>query len=291
MSEIIWGNCIDELGKLRKNSVHLLLSDIPYGIGAEDWDVLHKNTNSGYMGTSPSQQKAGDVFKHRGKPLNGWSEADKKIPLEYYKWCKSWAKLCYDALIPGASAFIFAGRRNAHRCISALEDCGFIFKDMIAWEKEAAAHRAQRISVVYDRRKDIENARAWEGWKLGNLRHIFEPVLWFMKPYKLGGTIADNVKQYKVGAYNEKAFLRYIDKASNLIQVASEATDKGLHPTQKPLQLMKLFIELTTVEGQTVLDPFCGSGTTLLAAKELNRQYIGIELDKRYYDVTVQRVR
>lgn len=290
MNNIILGDCIKEIPKLDKNSIHLLLSDIPYGIGAEDWDVLHSNTNSAYMGTSPSQQQAGAIFKHRGKPLNGWSEADKKIPLEYYNWCKNWARACYEVLVPGASAFIFAGRRNAHRCISALEDCGFIFKDMLAWEKEHAAHRAQRVSVVYERRNDIENCQKWYGWKLGNLRPIFEPILWFMKPYKLGGTLADNLIQYGVGAYNEKAILQYIDSASNVIKIKAAKTDKGLHPTQKPLELMKLLIELTTLDGQVVLDPFCGSGSTLLAAKQLGRNYIGIEIDEGYYKIAINRV-
>lgn len=290
MNNIILGDCIEEIPRLSKNSVHLLLSDIPYGIGAEDWDVLHSNTNSAYMGTSPSQQIAGTVFKHRGKPLNGWSEADKKIPLEYYNWCKDWAKECYKILVPGASAFIFAGRRYAHRCISALEDCGFIFKDMLAWEKEQAAHRAQRASVVYERRNDFENSQKWYGWKLGNLRPIFEPILWFMKPYKLGGTLADNLIQYGVGAYNEKAILQYINSASNVIKIKAAKTDKGLHPTQKPIELMELLIELTTLEGQVVLDPFCGSGSTLLAAKRLKRNYIGIEINKVYYEIAKKRV-
>lgn len=290
MNNIILGDCVKEIPKLSKNSVHLLLSDIPYGIGAEDWDVLHSNTNTAYMGTSPSQQQAGSVFKHRGKPLNGWSEADKKIPLEYYNWCKNWAKECYEILVPGASALIFAGRRNAHRCISALEDCGFIFKDMLAWEKEQAAHRAQRVSIVYERRNDIENSQKWSGWKLGNLRPIFEPILWFMKPYKLGGTLADNLIQYEVGAYNEKAILQYIDSASNLIKIKATQNDKGLHPTQKPIKLLELLIELTTLEGQVVLDPFCGSGSTLLAAKELKRKFIGIEINKAYYEIAKRRV-
>ncbi len=290
MSNIICCDCIQELSKLKKESVHLLLSDIPYGIGAEDWDILHSNTNSAYMGTSPSQLHAGTIFKHRGKPLNGWSEADKKIPLQYYNWCKTWAKESYTALVPGASVFIFAGRRNAHRCIVAFEDCGFIFKDMLAWEKEQAAHRAQRVSVVYERRKDIENSEKWIGWKLGNLRPIFEPILWFMKPYKLGGTLADNLIQYNVGAYNEKAMQQYIGNASNVIKIKASKYDRGLHPTQKPIALMKLLIELTTIEGQTVLDPFCGSGSTLLAAKQLNREYIGMEINEAYYKIAKSRI-
>src|SRR3989442_1388350 len=76
---------------LPEASVHLILSDIPYGIGADHWDVLHNNTNSALLGTSPAQARAGAIFKRRGKPLNGWSEADRLIPTEYQRWCESFA--------------------------------------------------------------------------------------------------------------------------------------------------------------------------------------------------------
>lgn len=46
-------------------SVHLILSDIPNGLGAEDWDVMHENTNAAYLCSSPAQEKAGTVFKTR----------------------------------------------------------------------------------------------------------------------------------------------------------------------------------------------------------------------------------
>lgn len=60
--------------------------------------------------------------------------------------------------------------------------------------------------------------------------------------------------------------------------------------TRKPLDLMKLLIELTTTENQVVLYPFCGSGTTLLAAKQLNRKYIGFENIEAYYEVAKKRI-
>ena len=67
--------------------------------------------------------------------------------------------------------------------------------------------------------------------------------------------------------------------------------NKGiLHPTQKPLALIEWLIQTYTNEGDTVLDPFMGSGTTALAAKRLNRKFIGIELDKTYYNVAHQRL-
>jgi site-specific DNA-methyltransferase (adenine-specific) len=80
INTVINADSIQELDTFPDNSAHLILSDIPYGIGIDDWDVLHDNTNSAYLGSSPAQQKAGAIFKKRGKPLNGWSEADRLIP-------------------------------------------------------------------------------------------------------------------------------------------------------------------------------------------------------------------
>ena len=295
MSTVICGDSIKEIKKLNDDSVHLILSDIPYGISFDEWDVLHNNTNSALLGKSPAQNKS-SVFKTRGKPLNGWSEADKQIPLEYYQWCTKWASEWLRVLKPGASCFIFAGRRYAHRCICALEDAGFIFKDMLSWQKDAAAHRAQNVSVVFDKRNDIVNAEKWSGWKLGNLRPLFEPILWFMKPYAIGDTLTDNIIQNEVGGYNESAIKNNpllnqgLEICSNIIKCKAEKSDRGLHPAQKPISLMKYLIELTTIKGQTVLDPFCGCGSTLQAAKELDREYIGIEINPDYYNTVCKRL-
>jgi len=67
--------------------------------------------------------------------------------------------------------------------------------------------------------------------------------------------------------------------------------DKGLHPTQKSLKLMQELVKIHSNEGDVILDCFAGSGTTLLAAKNLNRQFIGIEKEKEYYDVCVERLK
>src|SRR5574344_1539929 len=290
LNSVYCADSIQKMKELEDNSVHLILSDIPYGISFDSWDVLHTNTNSALLGSSPAQEKAGAIFKKRGKPLNGWSEEDKLIAKQYYDWVSEWAPEWYRVLKPGASVFVFAGRRLAHRCICAFEDTGFTFKDLIAWDKVKAAHRAKRISVVYERRDDNASAQKWEGWKLGNLRLVCEPILWFQKPYKIGGTLADNMLENEVGAYNEQVFKKYGLKPNNIISISSTSSDTGLHPTQKPLKLMELLIELTTTENQIVVDPFCGSGTTLAAALILNRKYIGIEQDKTFYDTTVKRL-
>lgn len=62
------------------------------------------------------------------------------------------------------------------------------------------------------------------------------------------------------------------------------------HPTQKPLLLISKLIEMLTPESGTVLDPFCGSGTTALACKELGRNYICIEKELEYYQIACNRI-
>lgn len=65
---------------------------------------------------------------------------------------------------------------------------------------------------------------------------------------------------------------------------------KGVHPAEKPLDLIKKFIQVGSPEGATVLDCFMGSGTTGVACKELNRNFIGIELDDKYYNLCCERI-
>lgn len=63
-----------------------------------------------------------------------------------------------------------------------------------------------------------------------------------------------------------------------------------LHPTQKPIELMELLINNSTNEGDLVLDPFMGSGTTGVACKRTNRKFYGIEIDKKYYNIAKERI-
>ena len=76
----------------------------------------------------------------------------------------------------------------------------------------------------------------------------------------------------------------------SILEISNANQKNKLHPTQKPLELMKYLIKTYSKEDDVVMDNCMGSNTTGLACKELNRQYIGIEKDKNYYDVSVSRV-
>lgn len=77
----------------------------------------------------------------------------------------------------------------------------------------------------------------------------------------------------------------------NLLEFKWPPRSKGtLHPTQKPVALLEYLIKTYTLEGETVLDFTMGSGSTGVACKNLNRSFIGIELDKHYFDIATARI-
>jgi DNA modification methylase len=71
---------------------------------------------------------------------------------------------------------------------------------------------------------------------------------------------------------------------------ASEAKQRLRHPTQKPIAVMEKLIKVYSDPGDTILDSYCGSGSTLIAARNLGRKAIGIEIEPAYCDVTIQRL-
>lgn len=279
---LLEGDCIELIKTLPPDSVDLVLTDIPYGIDLDDWDVLHSNTNSALGGQSPAQSKLGTGFKRRGKPINGWSKADLNRPKEYQEWCSRWAAPLLQIMKPGASLMVFCGRRTMHRAVVAFEDVGFLVRDMLCWEKGSAHYRAQSLSKLLQRRGMMEAAEEWDGWRLGNLAPLFEPVIWLFKPYRLGGTIADNVLQYGVGAMNTKSCQVEGRNPTNMLRFDFSPDELRVHEAQKPVSLLEFLVQLTTREGQTVFDPFAGSGSTGVAALRLGRQFIGMEQDAEH---------
>ena len=112
------------------------------------------------------------------------------------------------------------------------------------------------------------------------------------------GKVRKGDKNKSIGDANGQKYYRpsqskdYIQEFTNypttILNVASEG--KIVHPTQKPVELMEYLIRTYTDENDIVLDNTMGSGTTGLACLKTNRQFIGIEKEKQYYDVAVRRL-
>ena len=96
------------------------------------------------------------------------------------------------------------------------------------------------------------------------------------------------VKKGKKWIFNKPDNVPYLRAEFHTPVVSGKERTK--HPTQKSLQLMEDIIKIHTNENEVVLDPFMGSGTTGVAALELNRDFIGVELEKEYYNIAKNRM-
>ena len=116
----------------------------------------------------------------------------------------------------------------------------------------------------------------------------YNPQMWYSTPYssfssdtsKIGEVYGNQQSKHRdnpEGSRYPKTILKY-------------KQEKGLHPTQKPVGLMVYLIKTYTNEGDTVLDNTMGSGTTGVACMNCNRNFIGIESDKKYFDIAKERI-
>jgi site-specific DNA-methyltransferase (adenine-specific) len=108
------------------------------------------------------------------------------------------------------------------------------------------------------------------------------------KVKKSGIVNSDNIKCFSGLDGKSRSYThRY---PTNLITISNADQTKKVHPTQKPVALMEYLIKTYTNEGETVLDFTMGSGTTGVACKKLNRDFIGIELDADYFKIASDRI-
>ena len=99
----------------------------------------------------------------------------------------------------------------------------------------------------------------------------------------------DNLKNLNEdGSRKYKEYL--YETPTQLLEFTRDKSNRGVHPTQKPVKLLEYLIKTYTQENETVLDNVMGSGSTGVACKNLNRKFIGIEKDKKYFDIAVDRI-
>ena len=96
--------------------------------------------------------------------------------------------------------------------------------------------------------------------------------------------------EFCIYAHRGKALLNNAGQQSDVWQIERDNKIVYSHPTQKPVSLMIRCIEDSSVSGDLILDPFLGSGTTLVAARQLGRRGIGIEIDRKYCEIAEKRI-
>ena len=128
---------------------------------------------------------------------------------------------------------------------------------------------------------NCENAALAAGFRLHNWlvwdKRTATPNRWYMKNLEFIGFF-----------YKGPAF--YINNMSAKQLLSVPQIDESKHPTEKPVPLMKFYIEQSSQPGQVVIDPFMGSGTTGVAALQSGRAFIGVEKSEEYFEIARQRI-
>jgi len=141
-----------------------------------------------------------------------------------------------------------------------------------------------RGEIIWDKASSASPSTAWGSWQSASnptLRDVHEYILIFTK-----GDFA----RLKAGRKSTIGREEFLEWTKSVWQFPAERAKRIGHPAPFPLELPRRLIELYTFEGDVVLDPFCGSGTTCLAAKKCGRHYIGYEVKEEYVRLAQQRL-
>ena len=177
--------------------------------------------------------------------------------IDFGEWDKGFEQLEWLAEIPrilkpDGSVVIFNAWANLGDIARRCEELGLVIKDMLRWVKTnpMPRNRDRRYITDYECAIWLTNKNA--KWVFHRLSDTYQ------RP------------EFSYGVVSGK--------------------EKTTHPTQKPIALMEELLLIHSNEGDIVLDPFLGSGTTALAAVNTNRHYIGFELDEKYFDIACKRL-
>lgn len=182
----------------------------------------------------------------------------KRQGVDFGEWDKnfdlySWIGDYCDILDKNGSILIFNSYRHLSHIIDALEKHNIIVKDVIVWQKSNPMPRNTNRRYVQDMEFAVWGVKKGAKWVFNKLEN----------------------QKYMRGLYTTATV---------------SGKERTEHPTQKSLDLMKKIVAVHTNTGDIIIDPFMGSGTTGIACKELNRRFIGIEKDKKYFKIAQKRL-
>lgn len=211
-------------------------------------------------------------------PYNVGKEYDKGLTLEEYKGLLTRVfKETYRVLVPGGRACINVANLGRKPYIpldvlvvQIMLDIGFLMRGEIIWDKGSSAAAST----------------AWGSWcspSNPTLRDIHEYILVFSKD-----TFSRKNPKGRKSTITQEEFLEWTK--SVWCFPAESATRIG-HPAPFPIELPLRLIKLYTFEGEIVLDPFIGSGTTAIAALQTNRYYVGYDVEQEYVKLAEKRIK
>lgn len=244
----------------KDRSVKLFLGDsleLLKKIPAESIDMIFADP--------PYNLSNGGFSCHAGKRVSvNKGDWDKSNGVEAdFKFHNQWIKACRRVLKPNGTIWISGTYHSVYACGFALQKQGWHILNDIAWFKpNAAPHLACRMFA-----------------------HAHETLIWAKKDKKAKQTF--HYKDMKFGDFPKDNIKKPDKQMRSLWSVNTPPSGEkkhGKHPTQKPEILLERIVLSSTNEGDLILDPFCGSATTGIMALKHNRRFVGIDLEKQYFD-------
>ena len=276
------GNCLDLLPEIEDNSIHLIITDPPY--------FLHRMDDTWDAEKIAEKKNKGDIVK--GVPVG--MKFDKLMSKKLQEFFSKVSTEAKRVLRPGGFFISFSYPRLSHRITIAMEDSGFEIRDIYAWnyrQSQAKAftqdHFVKKMNISDDEKEAIIEKLG--GRKTPQIRPQFDLLIVGQKPRE--GTFVENWLKWETGLIDIDNVKVGGENLTTIFKVDKEKKEEyNTHPTVKPVLLIEALIKIFSKEGQTVLDPFAGSGTTLVAAKNINRNSIGFEKVEEYCDIANKRL-
>jgi site-specific DNA-methyltransferase (adenine-specific) len=254
--------------------------EVPKSIDFKENAIDGADLNRIYCKSSENMDEIPDDSIHlmiTSPPYNVGKEYDDDLSLdEYLELLTSVFRQCYKKLVTGGRACINIaniGRKPyipLHAMIiEIMLDLGFLMRGEIIWDKSASGG----------------GSCAWGSWMSASnpvLRDYHEYILVFSK-----GSYSKNKKQAKKDTIERDDFISWTKSIWTFPAVNAK---KIGHPAPFPLELPHRLINLYSYEGDVVLDPFCGSGTTCIAAVQNNRSYIAYDIKREYVELAEKRI-
>ena len=297
-----------DVARVCDGKIHLLNTDPPYNVKVEPRSnnalrAAGKRTHHQSLDLARKRavKKTTKKLRAKDRPLAN----DFLPPAEFERMLGSWFKNAAGVMVPGASMYIWGGYANVGNYPPALTAAGLYFAQAIIWVKE---HPVMT-------RKDFMGNHEWcfYGWREGGPHRWFGPRnmqdVWYVAPGRgvdgraIGrglriendhGSRLDvlppgsgDLPVIKVGS--QGATLCGPSEVTDVWNVKKVAGLKMVHLTEKPVELAARAMRLSSQPGESVLDLFGGSGSTLIAAELNHRKARLLELDPLYCDVIVQR--
>ena len=242
---------------------------------------------------------------------------------DYIEWSKEWIQEAVRTLRKGGSFYLFGYFRMLSRLLPVLEECGLELRQQIILNKgmQAVSGRATKgykifpnvtesILFLYkDSKPYVKQFLKQRQLDLGLTSKEINEALGVksngggMWSIYTGKNVCKQLPTEELWHKLEKIldFEIPYDKISQTFNAQIGVTDvwddinfygeKGrFHPTQKPLKLIERLVLASSNEGDIILDPFMGSGTTAVASQNNNRKYIGFEVDDKYYTKAIERL-